>query len=133
MVNFGNFLRNNDLNATGFSKPVNGVKPPFKQNQFGAALGGPIIKNKIFVFGDYEGFRRVYNPIQFATLPTAAMKQGNLGIAVTNPITGISYPNGMVPQSAITPDPNLSGNSNNYESTPADTIYSDKGDIRYDE
>ncbi|HEY1948589.1 MAG TPA: TonB-dependent receptor [Bryobacteraceae bacterium] len=137
------FLRNTNLNATGFFKPVNGVKPPFKQNQFGAALGGPIVKNKIFLFGDYEGFRRVYNPIQFATLPTAAMKQGNLGIAVTNPITGISYANGMVPQSAITPfaqtvlaalpNPNLPGNSNNYESAPADTIYSDKGDIRYDE
>ncbi|HEY3937004.1 MAG TPA: TonB-dependent receptor [Bryobacteraceae bacterium] len=137
------FLRNTDLNATGFFKPVNGVKPAFNQNQYGAALGGPIVKNKIFVFGDYEGFRRVYHPIQFATLPTAAMKQGNLGIAVKNPITGTLYSNGIVPASAITPfaatvlselpDPNLPGNSNNYSSAPADTISSDKGDIRYDE
>jgi hypothetical protein len=137
------FLRNTDLNATGFFKPVGGVKPPFKQNQFGAALGGPIVKNKIFLFGDYEGFRRVYNPIQFATLPTAPMKAGNLGMSVINPTTGVSYPNGMIPKSDITPfaqtvltalpDPNLPGNSNNYESAPADTIYSDKGDIRYDE
>ncbi|HEY7304561.1 MAG TPA: TonB-dependent receptor [Bryobacteraceae bacterium] len=136
------FLRNTDLNATGFFKPVNGVKPAFNQNQFGAAAGGPIVKNKIFLFGDYEGFRRVFHPIQFATVPTVAMKQGNLGIPVRNPITGILYPNG-VPQSAIIPftqtvlselpDPNLPGNSNNFESAPADTISSDKGDIRYDE
>ncbi len=136
------FLRNTDLNATGFFKPVNKVKPAFIQNQFGAALGGPIVKNKIFLFGDYEGFRRVFHPIQFATLPTVAMKQGIFSIPVRNPITGILYPNG-VPQSAIIPftqtvlselpDPNLPGNSNNFESAPADTIYSDKGDIRYDE
>ena len=136
------FLRNTDLNATGFFKPVNGVKPAFIQNQFGAAAGGPIVKNKIFLFADYEGFRRVFHPIQFATVPTVAMKQGNLGLAVRNPITGILYPNG-VPQSAIIPfaqtvlselpDPNLPGNSNNFESAPADTIKSDKGDIRYDE
>ncbi len=136
------FLRNTDLNATGFFKPVNGVKPAFIQNQFGAAAGGPIIKNKAFLFADYEGFRRVFHPILFATVPTAAMKQGNLGLAVRNPITGILYPNG-VPQSAIIPfaqtvlselpDPNLPGNSNNFESAPADTIKSDKGDIRYDE
>src|SRR5579883_1448667 len=74
------FLRNTDLNATGFFKPVNGTKPAFNQNQFGAAAGGPIMKNKMFVFADYEGFRRVFHPVQFATLPTPAMKQGNFGI-----------------------------------------------------
>lgn len=136
------FLRNTDLNATGFFKPVNKVKPAFIQNQFGAAAGGPIVKNRAFLFADYEGFRRVFHPIQFATVPTVAMKQGNLGTAVRNPITGILYPKG-IPQSAIIPfaqtvlselpDPNLPGNSNNFESAPADTIYSDKGDIRYDE
>ena len=137
------FLRNTDLNATGFFKPVNGTKPAFNQNQFGAAAGGPIMKNKMFVFADYEGFRRVFHPVQFATLPTPAMKQGNFGIPVRNPITGVTYPNGIVPRSAIIPfaqtvlselpDPNLPGISNNFESAPADTIYSDKGDIRYDE
>jgi hypothetical protein len=137
------FLRNTDLNAIGFFKPVNGVKPAFVQNQFGGAAGGPIIKNKIFVFGDYEGFRRVFHPVQFATLPSAAQKQGILGIAVKNPLTSTLYANGAVPASAITPfaqtvfsqlpDPNLPGISNNFVSAPSDTIMSDKGDIRYDE
>lgn len=137
------FLRNTDLNAVGFFKPVGGTKPAFNQNQFGAALGGPIVKNKMFVFGDYEGFRRVFHPVQFATLPTVAMKQGNFGIPVRNPLTGVLYANGVVPQSAMIPfaqtvlselpDPNLPGTSSNFESAPADTIYSDKGDIRYDQ
>lgn len=136
------FLRNTDLNAVGFFKPANKVKPAYNQNQFGGAAGGPIIKNKLFVFGDYEGFRRVFHPVQFATLPTAAEKAGNVGITVKNPITGITYPGGLIAPSAITPfaaavfselpDPNLPGISNNYVSAPSDTINSDKGDIRVD-
>src|SRR5262249_26682166 len=137
------FLRNTDLNATGFFKPANNVKPAFNQNQFGAAAGGPIRKDKIFVFGDYEGFRRVFHPVQFATLPTPTMKQGNFGMPIKNPYTGEIYSNGIVPQSQIIPfaqavlaalpDPNLPGNSSNFVSAPSDTIYSDKGDIRYDQ
>lgn len=138
------FLRNTDLNATGFFKPVNGVKPAFNQNQFGASAGGRIKRDKIFVFGDYEGFRRVYHPVQFATLPTAAWKAGNFGTPIKNPYTGQIYADGVVPQSQITPlaqaviaalpDPNVPGaTSNNYSSAPADTIGSDKGDFRYDE
>jgi hypothetical protein len=135
------FVRNTDFNAVGFFKPVNGVKPAFNQNQFGAGAGGPIKKDKIFIFGDYEGFRRVFHPIQFATLPTAAMKAGNFGTPIKNPYTGEIYPTG-VPQSQIIPfaaavlaalpDPNLPGNSNNFSSAPSDSINSDKGDVRYD-
>ncbi len=85
------FLRNTDLNAIGFFKPVTGTKPAFNQNQFGAAAGGPILKNKMFVFADYEGFRRVFHPVQFATIPTVAMKQGNFGI----PIQESNHGNGI--------------------------------------
>jgi len=139
------FFRNTVLNAQGFFKPVTGVKLPFNQNQFGAAGGGPIKKDKMFFFADYEGFRRVSHPIQFATLPTTAMTQGNFssfGVPIANPINGTAYSNGIIPQSAFTPlasavlsalpAPNLPGNSNNYESAPGDTFYNDKGDFRYD-
>ncbi|MBZ5659856.1 MAG: TonB-dependent receptor [Acidobacteriia bacterium] len=51
------FLRNSWLDAPNFYDP-NGVTPPFRRNQFGASAGGPIIKNKTFVFGDYEGLRQ---------------------------------------------------------------------------
>jgi hypothetical protein len=62
------FLRNTTLNATGFFRPVGGGTLPFNQNQFGAAMGGPIRKDKTFFFADYEGFRRVYQP--FNSLPS---------------------------------------------------------------
>ena len=51
------FLRNSWLDAPNYFDP-NGVTPTFRRNQFGASAGGPIIKNKTFVFGDYEGLRQ---------------------------------------------------------------------------
>jgi hypothetical protein len=138
------FNRNTILNATGFFKPTGGGTLPFNQNQFGAALGGPIVKNKMFFFADYEGFRRVSHPLQFASLPTTAMDQGDFsaeGFAIANPLTGAIAPSGVIPASqfgpiagALTslPAPNLPGLTNNYESLPADTTFNDKGDIRYD-
>jgi hypothetical protein len=140
------FLRNTDLNANGFFKTANGSKLPYNQNQFGGAAGGPIIKDKIFVFGDYEGFRRVSHPVQTATLPTLAMRNGDFsssGVALKNPLTGTVYSNGIIPASAMSPlavaalgalpNPTTGGTSNNYVSSPADTSDYDKGDIRYDQ
>ena len=139
------FNRNTVLNAQGFFKPVGGGSLPFNQNQFGGAFGGPIIKDKLFFFADYEGFRRVSHPIQFATLPTTAMDNGDFSaynVPIANPINGTTYSNGIIPASAFTPlatavlsalpAPNLPGNSNNYESAPADTTTNNKGDFRTD-
>ena len=70
------FHRNTVLNAVGFFKPVSGVKPPLIRNQFGATLGGPIIKDRTFFFLDYEGFRQVAKDIAFSTLPTLQQRQG---------------------------------------------------------
>jgi len=136
------FLRNTDLNAIGFFQPVGGQKPTLVQNQFGAALGGPILKNKLFFFADYEGFRSVSHTLSYSTLPTADQKQGRLGTPIANPYTGVVYSNGVVPADQITPfaakvlsavpDPNLPGTANNYQSSPATITPNDKGDARLD-
>jgi len=53
------FLRNDALDANDFFSNASGVpRPPYKRNQFGAAAGGPIIKDRTFIFGDYEGIRQ---------------------------------------------------------------------------
>jgi hypothetical protein len=140
------FLRNTDLNSVGFFRPVGGGNLPFNQNQFGAAFGGPIIKDKMFFFADYEGFRRVYHQVLTATLPTPAQVNGDFsgvsGITLQNPLTGAAVPGNRIAASdfspfartvfAALPQPNLATSSNNYVTNPADTTTGDKGDFRYD-
>src|SRR5450631_542773 len=68
------FLRNDAMDASDyFSQSVQ----PLKQNQFGATFGGPIVKDKTFFFGYYEGFRNRQGETVPATVPSAAEKQGN--------------------------------------------------------
>jgi hypothetical protein len=140
------FLRNTQLNAVGFFKPATG-KPTLVQNQFGAALGGPIVKDKIFFFANYEGFRRVERNLQFASIPSMEQRQGNIGRPIQNPVTGDVYTNGIIPQSAITPfarrvlndlptpiRPTAIGSLpvNNWEYLTPTPWVDDKGDFRYD-
>lgn len=79
-------LQNDQLNANRWENNVAGVsRDPFKQNQFGGAAGGPIIKNKLFIFGDYQGTRIATSggTIQnlgyggFYTIPTPQMTKGD--------------------------------------------------------
>jgi hypothetical protein len=136
------FLRNTSLNATGFFQPVGNTKPVLVQNQFGGSLGGPIRKDKAFLFGDYEGFRRVTAQVAFTTVPLMTQRSGTFGVPVKNPYTGEIYPDGVIPQTQITdfarkvlsdvPAPNLPGTSNNFQWLPRSTSVYDKGDIRYD-
>ena len=79
------FHRNAVLNAVGFFKPVSGVKPPLIRNQFGLALGGPIVKDRTFFFLDYEGFRQVAKDVGFSTLPTLQQRQGIFAVDVRVP------------------------------------------------
>jgi Carboxypeptidase regulatory-like domain/TonB dependent receptor len=67
------FFRNDKLDAADYFEDADQVpKGELRQNQFGAMLGGPVIKNKIFFFGDYEGLRRVQGTILTGSVPTAA-------------------------------------------------------------
>src|SRR2546421_8392850 len=69
------FFRNKVLNARGF---FDTEKPDFKQNQFGATLGGPIYKDRTFYFGSYEGRRVIRGiPSDSVAVPTAAQRIGD--------------------------------------------------------
>ena len=70
------FLRNSSLDARNFFDL--GPVPPFRRNQFGASMGGPVQKDKTFIFGDYEGIRQAKGVSQVDTVPSASARQGNL-------------------------------------------------------
>ena len=100
------FLRNTDLNAIGyvFGAPSVFSKPTLHRNQFGVTIGGPIIRNKLFFFGDYEGFRQTQGYLNSYSLPDAAERSGVLPYPVMNPFTGAFYPaNTQIPISTINP------------------------------
>jgi outer membrane receptor protein involved in Fe transport len=68
------FFRNSALDARGFFD--GGSPPPFRKNQFGVSLGGPIKKNKLFFFGNYEGVRQILDTTYVNFVPSAAVHQG---------------------------------------------------------
>jgi hypothetical protein len=72
------FLRNSDLDANTFFNNRAGLpKPPFRQNQFGFTVGGPIVKDRTFFFGDYQGFRVRDTKNFVSNVPTPAERQGD--------------------------------------------------------
>ncbi len=117
------YIRNTALNAVGpFTPPTNPLtgaaqKPILIRNQFGGTFGGPIFKNKLFFFGDYEGTRQLVHAVLLATVPTlnqsgrSALALANGGytflsgsstengsaVPLVNPTTGVTYPNGVIP------------------------------------
>ena len=134
------FFRDTKLNATTFFVPVDGQKPPLRRNQYGGVFGGPIVKNKAFFFGDFEGFRQNRKITTFSTLPTAAQNAGVLTVAIRDPRSGVVYPAGTpIPMTAFArkvlgglPGPNLPGTANNYSILQAFTNDTDKAGGKVD-
>jgi Carboxypeptidase regulatory-like domain/TonB dependent receptor len=108
------FLRNDELDARSFFESPTAPKREFRRNQFGGTLGGPVMKNKLFIFGDYQGWRQ-FLPIgrELATVPTDKMRAGDFsellpGTPIIDPTTGLQFmgngaqPN-VIPANRINP------------------------------
>ena len=95
------FLRNQDMDSRNFF--ANTISP-YKRNQFGGTVGGPIRHDKTFFFGSYQGTRIVSDSgTQTPVVPTAAQRTGNLsGLKnIKDPTTGQLFPNNIIPTSRI--------------------------------
>jgi hypothetical protein len=116
------FLRNSDLDAKNYFDARSQPIPPFKRNQFGATLGGPVIlpkliqgKDKLFFFFDYEGLRERKALTQTATVPSAPWRAGDFsssGTTIYDPGTRVlnaagqlvsvqAFPGGVIPDNRI--------------------------------
>jgi len=108
------FLRNDKLDAADFFENAGGLKKgEFRQNQFGATAGGPIKKDKIFIFGDYEALRRRQGSLFNVSVPTA-LERGSgytdfadlitqqTGSGIETDALGRSFPTGTILDPATT-------------------------------
>jgi hypothetical protein len=94
------FLRNEKLDAINYFD-IDGQQP-YKQNQFGFTLGGPIRKNKLFFFGDYEGLRIRQGLPQVTTVPTQAEDAGDFSAFLTNtPVMAVDMNGNPTSQTAL--------------------------------
>lgn len=98
------FLRDGRLNARNYFAPRSDT---LKRNQFGGSVGGPILKNKLFYFGTYQGTRIESEAAgRVAFVPTAAERAGDfssLPRQLRDPLTGQPFPNNQIPPDRISP------------------------------
>ena len=97
------FVRNNIFDARNFFKiaqaPAPSPLPAYRQNQFGASFGGPLRKDRIFFFLNYEGYRQRQGVTSITSVPDLNTRQGLL----PNPTTGVLTPVGPGPNNGLNP------------------------------
>jgi hypothetical protein len=136
------YFRDQALNARNYFSSSN---PPYRRNQYGFTSGGPVIRQKAFVFGAYERLTERRGETQFATVPNPAWLRGdfsNVALAIVDPLTGLPFPGNRIPQARITPfaalqletipAPNATG-PNNYTTVHDFTENNDAVTLRFDE
>ncbi len=147
------FFRNEALNARNYFATPTAPKPEYRRNLFGATVGGPILHDHLFFFGDYQGVKQLIGVTRISTIPTLAERQGIFtGVShIYNPATtaivnGVSvrqeYPDDIinvpfdpVAQALLArfPTPtNLTAAANNYRRTGNDADHQNQFDLRID-
>ncbi len=125
------FLRNDDMDARGF---FDASKLPFRRNQFGASAGGPVLRNKLFFFANYEGLRQSLTTTTIDTVPSVNARNGQLaaGTIKVDPSATRYLPLFALPNGAVSGDTGIysfAGKAltpENYFTTRGDYTISDK-------
>jgi Carboxypeptidase regulatory-like domain/TonB dependent receptor len=145
------FFRNEALNARNYFATT-GQKPEYRRNLYGATLGLPVLRDRLFFFGDFQGVRQLIGVTRISTIPTLKERQGIFtGVskiydpATTTIVNGVNvrheFPNDVinVPMDpaalsllARFPTPTSSGAANNYRRTANDIDHQSQFDIRVD-
>lgn len=145
------YFRNEILNSRNYFAPT-GRKPEYRRNLYGATLGAPIIHDKLFFFGDYQGVKQLIGVTRISTIPTLAMRQGVFtGVSkifdpTTTQTVGGKFVRQEFPNDVINtpldpaakallarfPTPTSNGAANNYTRTANDSDHQNQFDVRVD-
>ncbi len=123
--------------------------PETERNQFGGSVGGPIVQNKWFFFGDYQGTRYTQGGSRLLSVPTAAARRGDLsayGVNIYDPSTGQQFPGNVIPSGRLSPQaqallelipmPNATGRDNgtrdNYVASGSESFTENSFNVRLD-
>lgn len=137
------FLRNDTLNARDFWAQT---RSPYKSNQFGGTFGGPIVKNKLFFFADFQQLLEHQGQTNVLTVPSMLQRQGVLTEggqpAIYDPTNGQPFANNTIQPSRIDPvaqkvanlfpQPILPGLVNNYIDNTVNVVHVPQGDLKVD-
>jgi hypothetical protein len=146
------FYRNSRMDANSWSNNrSNAAKPDRKQNIFGGTFGGPVVKNKLFFFGNYQGTRFDAPGTETASVAPDAWRHGDLssvtGSTVRDPQTGLPFAGNQIPVGRISsiatgilsntslyplPNRTVSGVTGNYVGGRNETIRAHQADVRMD-
>ena len=144
--NLFEFFRNSALDARDYFEPAGEKKASYKQNQFGGTFGGPIVKDKLFFFGDYQG-TSIRNPLVWQSkVPLLAERTGDFSDPsepiIYDPETGLPFPGNVIPSDRIDPiaqafmnlypDENQPGAGNNFVIAPIENDRINQWDVRMD-
>jgi hypothetical protein len=149
------FVRDGRLDANDwFLNRAGRPRPDFTQHQFGATLGGPLVKNRTFFFADYQGRRSRQGLSLLSTVPSDAMRGGDfseVNRAIYDPVTQLPFPGNVIPSARVDsvarriveqlyPRANTAGRRaengqpiDNYVTTPTQRRHDDQFDVRIDQ
>ncbi|MEZ5317541.1 MAG: carboxypeptidase regulatory-like domain-containing protein [Vicinamibacterales bacterium] len=140
------FLRTGALSGRNAFAPKDEPKPDYERHQYGGSIGGPVLRDRLFFFADYEGTRLTEGLTRVTNVPTLAERVGNFagsaGPVPVDPFTGQPFPGGQIPSqylnpiglaiAGLYPRPNRDDPFANYVSSPDQRDRVDQFDLRLD-